>query len=68
MVIKLPERDMDRAMAELDDFDSSQQVLERDILAIDLRLTDRMTVQLTPDAAERRKKAKVVVVSAAPAG
>lgn len=57
VVIKLPERDMDRAMAELDEFDGSQQVLERDILAIDLRLTDRMTVQLTPDAAERRKKA-----------
>jgi cell division protein FtsQ len=44
-------------MAELDEFDGSQQVLERDILAIDLRLTDRMTVQLTPDAAQRRKKA-----------
>jgi cell division protein FtsQ len=57
VVIKLPERNMDRAMAELDEFDGSQQVLERDILAIDLRLTDRMTVQLTPDAAERRKKA-----------
>lgn len=57
VVIKLPERDMDRAMAELDDFDGKQQVLERDILAIDLRLTDRMTVQLTPDAAARRKKA-----------
>jgi cell division protein FtsQ len=57
VVIKLPERDMDRAMAELAEFDNSQQVLERDILAIDLRLTDRTTVQLTADAAERRKKA-----------
>jgi cell division protein FtsQ len=57
VVIKLPERDMDRAMAELDEFDRNQQVLERDILAIDLRLTDRTTVQLTADAAERRKKA-----------
>lgn len=57
VVIKLPERDMDRAMAELAEFDGSHQVLERDILAIDLRLTDRTTVQLTADAAERRKKA-----------
>lgn len=57
VVIKLPERDMDRAMAELAEFDRTQQVLERDILAIDLRLADRTTVQLTPDAAERRKKA-----------
>jgi cell division protein FtsQ len=57
VIIKLPERDMDRAMAELADFDASHQVLERDILAIDLRLEDRTTVQLTADAAERRKKA-----------
>jgi cell division protein FtsQ len=57
VVIKLPERDMDRAMAELAEFDKSQQVLERDILAVDLRLEDRTTVQLTADAAERRKKA-----------
>jgi cell division protein FtsQ len=57
VVIKLPERDMDRAMAELAEFDNSHQVLERDILAIDLRLEDRTTVQLTADAAERRKKA-----------
>lgn len=57
VVIKLPERDMDRAMAELAKFDRDQQVLERDILAIDLRLADRTTVQLTADAAERRKKA-----------
>lgn len=57
VVIKLPEHDMERAMAELAAFDEAQQVLERDILAIDLRLADRTTVQLTPDAAERRKKA-----------
>ena len=57
VVIKLPERDMDRAMADLAEFETEQQVLERDILAIDLRLTDRTTVQLTPDATERRKKA-----------
>ncbi len=57
VVIKLPERDMDRAMAELADFEATHQVLERDILAIDLRLSDRTTVQLTADATERRKKA-----------
>lgn len=57
VVIKLPEHDMDRAMAELAEFDDRHQVLERDILAVDLRLPDRTTVQLTADAAERRKKA-----------
>ena len=44
-------------MAELSDFDRNQQVLERDIVAVDLRLEDRTTVQLTPDAAARRAKA-----------
>lgn len=57
IVIKLPEHRMDRAMAELAQFNREQQVLERDILAVDLRLEDRTTVQLTPDAVERRKKA-----------
>ena len=57
IVIKLPEHGMDRAMAELRQFNREQQVLERDILAVDLRLEDRTTVQLTPDAVERRKKA-----------
>ena len=57
VVIKLPERDMDRAMSELSEFDRTEQVLERDIVAIDLRLADRTTVQLTPDAVERRKQA-----------
>jgi cell division protein FtsQ len=48
---------MERAMAELAEFNKDQQVLERDILAIDFRLEDRTTVQLTEDAAARRKKA-----------
>jgi cell division protein FtsQ len=57
VVIKLPEHGMERAMAELADFNKDQQVLERDILAIDFRLEDRTTVQLTEDASARRKKA-----------
>jgi cell division protein FtsQ len=57
VIIKLPEHGMERAMAELAEFNKEQQVLERDILAVDFRLEDRMTVQLTPDAAARRKKA-----------
>ena len=57
VVIKLPEHGMERAMADLAEFNKEQQVLERDILAVDFRLEDRTTVQLTPDAAERRKKA-----------
>lgn len=57
VVVKLPERDMERAMADLSRLDHEQQLLERDIVAVDLRLSDRTTVQLSPDAAVRRAKA-----------
>ena len=57
VLIKLPEHGIDRAMAELARFERENQVLERDILAVDFRLADRTTVQLTSAAAERREKA-----------
>lgn len=57
VVVKLPERDMERAMADLSRLDHDHQLLERDIVAVDLRLSDRTTVQLSPDAAVRRAKA-----------
>jgi cell division protein FtsQ len=57
IVIKLPEQDMDRAMAELGGLNNDHQLIDRDIVAVDLRLADRTTVQLTPDAAARRAKA-----------
>jgi cell division protein FtsQ len=55
VIVKLPEKDMDRAMALLTSMESKQQVLERDIVSVDLRLTDRTTIQLTEEAAARRK-------------
>lgn len=57
VVVKLPEHNMERAMAELAQLDAEHQLLERDILAVDFRLSDRTTIQLTADAAERRAKA-----------
>jgi cell division protein FtsQ len=57
VTVKLPEHGMDKAMASLAAYDRDNQVLERDILAVDLRLDDRTTIQLTPEAAERRKAA-----------
>lgn len=57
VIVKLPEHEMERAMADLSQFDHDQKILERDIVAVDLRLADRTTVQLTPDAAARRAKA-----------
>jgi len=57
VVVKLPEDDLDQALATLSKFDREQQLLERDIAAVDLRLPDRTTIQLTPEAAARRQAA-----------
>jgi cell division protein FtsQ len=57
VIVKLPEHDMERAMAALAELNRDHQLVERDIVAVDLRLEDRTTVQLTPDAAARRAKA-----------
>ncbi|MGR9171674.1 cell division protein FtsQ/DivIB [Rhizobium sp. KDH_Rht_773_N] len=57
VVVKLPEDDVDQALAALSKFDREQQLLERDIAAVDLRLPDRTTIQLTPEAAARRQAA-----------
>ena len=57
VVVKLPEDDLDQALATLSKFDKEQQLLERDIAAVDLRLPDRTTIQLTPEAAARRQAA-----------
>ncbi len=54
VVIKLPEEDVDQALERLARFEQEQGVLERDIAAVDLRLSDRTTVRLTQGAAERR--------------
>lgn len=57
VVIRLPEEGVDDALARLARLEGEQKVLERDIAAVDLRLSDRMTIQLTPGAAERRQVA-----------
>ncbi|WP_275783490.1 cell division protein FtsQ/DivIB [Pararhizobium gei] len=55
ITIKLPEHDLERAMQVLSTMEEGQQLLDRDIAAVDLRLEDRTTVQLTPEAAARRQ-------------
>jgi cell division protein FtsQ len=57
VTVKLPELGMEKAMAELSDLEHQRQLLDRDIVAVDFRLDDRTTVQLSPDAALRRTKA-----------
>jgi cell division protein FtsQ len=55
VVVKLPETNIGRAMQMLSTLDAEQGLLERDIAAVDLRLEDRTTIQLTEGAAARRK-------------
>ncbi len=57
IVVKLPEENVPRALQLLSRMDMEEKVLSRDVAAVDLRLSDRTTVQLTEGAAERRQKA-----------
>lgn len=57
ITLKLPENGQDEALAEVLRLDREGGLLSRDITAVDMRLTDRVVVQLTPDAALRREAA-----------
>ncbi len=57
VVLKLPESDVDKALAVLARLEKEQRILERDIAAVDLRLQDRTTIELTAAATERRNDA-----------
>ncbi|MFB9951793.1 cell division protein FtsQ/DivIB [Rhizobium puerariae] len=57
VVLKLPENNVAKALAVLARLEKEQGVLGRDIAAVDLRLEDRTTIQLTGAATERRKQA-----------
>jgi cell division protein FtsQ len=57
IVLKLPENGIPQALAVVARLEKEQRVLERDIAAVDLRLNDRTTIQLTSAAAERRQEA-----------
>lgn len=58
VTVKLPETDIAQALENLSVMDRDRQILTRDIVAVDLRLADRITVQLTPEAASRREDAQ----------
>ncbi|OSQ30818.1 cell division protein FtsQ/DivIB [Thalassospira sp. MCCC 1A03138] len=55
MFIRLPEENLDKAWARLDQLDQEHHILSRDVLIVDLRLPDRTFVRLTPGAAEQRR-------------
>jgi cell division protein FtsQ len=52
--VKLPELEPGHAIALLARLDREQGILNRDIAALDFRLTDRITVRLTEAASQRR--------------
>ncbi|MEM8701564.1 MAG: cell division protein FtsQ/DivIB [Pseudomonadota bacterium] len=53
--IRLPEQNYQAALADLVEMDEDSGLLSRDIVAIDMRLADRVTVRLSDEAAEQRK-------------
>jgi cell division protein FtsQ len=52
--IRLPENDVGNALAVLSKLDRDDKLFSRDIVAVDMRLPDRFTVQLSDDAAKAR--------------
>jgi cell division protein FtsQ len=54
--IRLPENDIGNALATLSKMDKDDRLFSRDIVAVDLRLPDRLTVQLSEDAAKAREE------------
>jgi cell division protein FtsQ len=55
--VLLPEDDADRALKTLGNLDRDKKLLSRDIVTVDLRLSDRVTVRLTDGAAAARAEA-----------
>jgi len=55
--IRLPENDVGNALATLSNLDHDEHLFSKDIVAIDLRLPDRLIVQLSDDAAKAREEA-----------
>jgi cell division protein FtsQ len=53
--VRLPENDVGNALASLSRLDKEDHLFSRDIVAVDMRLPDRFTVQLSDDAAKARE-------------
>jgi len=54
--IRLPENEVGNALASLSKLDRDDRLFSRDIVAVDMRLPDRLTVQLSDDAAKAREE------------
>ena len=55
--VRLPETDVEQALDTLVALDRDKKLLSRDIVAVDLRLPDRVTVRLSDEAAQAREDA-----------
>src|SRR6266850_2613270 len=53
---RLPENDVGNALAALSKLDKEDRLFSRDIVAVDMRLPDRLIVQLSEDAAKAREE------------
>ncbi|MCJ2071855.1 cell division protein FtsQ/DivIB [Methylobacterium sp. J-030] len=56
--VRLPETDPAAALARLVRFEREADLLEKDIIAVDLRMPDRLVVRLTEEAAAARAEAQ----------
>ncbi len=54
--IRLPENEVGNALATLSTLDREDRLFSRDIVAVDMRLPNRLTVQLSEDAAKAREE------------
>jgi cell division protein FtsQ len=54
--IRLPENDVGNALAALSRLDKEDRLFSRDIVAVDMRISDRLVVQLSEDAAKAREE------------
>jgi len=54
--VRLPDTNIERALETLARFEREKSLLTRDIVAIDLRLPDRLTVRLSDTAAQAREE------------
>ena len=57
LTVRLPEEGAVEAAAEVARMDKEMGLLSRDISAVDMRIADRVTIRLTPDALTRRNAA-----------
>lgn len=55
VIVRLPESDIGGALHHLADQEAKQPVLDRDIVAVDLRMPDRLVIQTSTTAAQRRR-------------